>query len=305
MSIDYDLNLVLSNKSLASKFKSLMRPEIVQHAYTGRVLDDYDSSTRQFVTTSLNTGVLDTEWFYEAKEIPSLSLSWEDILAGIEQEGPINYLLNLDYEEYDKLAIEGYDIKLGFLYKHKEILKYDLTVGLVFYPDEQGYYGEVNKDLLFVLYFPEFAPHIPKLGYKPTNFLYMRIMEILQPKYAFTNTDGSPLGLTRTKESKTPPKKYVPEPWSVYDHTMIFGADLVKEMGLDRIKWENEKVYYFKWLRGPILWLSSPWGIAEEWREKGEYTEEIRAAEIDHRTTLEEILNLKEGFEADTKELTL
>ena len=90
-------------------------------------------------------------------------------------------------------------------------------------------------------------------------------------------------------------------PWQHYNHSMVFGPELVKNLGLKELNWQCKDIFFSKWVTENILWLASPFGIRSEVKR---FENEDEAAKITqkHYLALKERLNLHPLRSLETKE---
>lgn len=88
-------------------------------------------------------------------------------------------------------------------------------------------------------------------------------------------------------------------PWLHYSETMIFGPELVDSMRLKDFDWNDENIFFSKWIAEDVLWLASPWGQHSRYQDFGESYVDFHNSHLDvqikHMNTVSERLNLKKG----------
>ena len=133
------------------------------------------------------------------------------------------------------------------------------SITLSLFPEDQRLLVDSEDVLLRIYYAYSGSKSVPANASVPSRLLAQKVLEILQPRYAFSTTEE---GLD---ELRTP----LDRPWRTYTPTMIFGARLVEELRLEHLTTRlREHCFYIQALQGPIYWFADPTGIGNEWPAK-------------------------------------
>ena len=170
-------------------------------------------------------------------------------------------------KDTDGVVATGVEIQLGEVpevylpsrgYQH-------LYIGL---RNNQGVYGEVKKDALLTLNFP--FNNSTTNNHLPTRFLLEKVMEILQPTFAWSSS-ANQIDWDRAHFGN------IAEPWRNYANTMIFGSELCERFNLvKRLTSLKDSLYYLRKLDGPVVWLSDTAGLGNE--DQSWYEMEMQSA---------------------------
>ncbi|MDZ7706144.1 MAG: hypothetical protein U5L04_16865 [Trueperaceae bacterium] len=144
----------------------------------------------------------------------------------------------------------GYVYSSGFGYA---------SITLSLFPEDQKLVVDSEDVLLRIYYAYSGSKIVPASASVPSRLLAQKVLEVLQPKYAFSTTEED------LNELRTP----LDQPWQTYAPTMVFGVKLAEELRLDHLTARlREHCFYVQVLKGPIYWLADPTGIGNEWPAK-------------------------------------
>lgn len=213
----------------------------------------------------------------------------------------LDFLLKEDTTARKKLSeIESYNLECRFRvtgledkYEDFELHTYDIPeVGVVFDTEFQGLLTDKESLLLRLYLNNQDVKYVDNfLGASAIEYIFSK----LKPKYSwlayFDTLNNFKLGKLKNGFHKTP--------WLYYSETMIYGPELVNSMRLKDFDWQDEDIFFAKWIAEDVLWLASPWGQHSRYQDFGEAYVDFHNAHLDvqmkHMNIVSERLNLQKG----------
>lgn len=306
MSFTYDFELIVSKDSFKENLAKLMSSNteaLTLSSLIGKtqqlidrpdLLQLYEDSTVEYswaITPSLHNPV----------NAPPFDL----VVDTMKLKGVVPYVFELskNFKNVDYLDVSYY-IECHLLYTFPDGSIYSFTKNIELALDRQGLYGNPDSDISLSLYSSDFSHKgrdyfINDQGlryeYLLIKGLYMHIIEVLEAKYAMFKPELQTWNIADFKiDGFNFPSVNILKPWKRFDSrhpldtVMVFGKELIQELNLNKIEWDDKNINYYKWLKANILWLNSP----RELVKFGKYQvpDNKRNDDFKHYESLKEIL---------------
>lgn len=227
------------------------------------------------------------------------------VLDGMKANGVVDFILEVAKQFLNDEYVDiNYSIKcqLEYTFSDNSVYRTSLHIGLSF--NAQGLYGNPSEDINLSLSLINGDMNNNnrfcvknKIDFESifTKSIYMYIVETLEVKYAFFKPETQTFHIRDIEIGNfTLPSVNILKPWKRFktnyelDTAMIYGRELVTELGLNKVDWEMESIYYLKWLDSGILWLNSPREIVE--RGSYQIPPEKRSKNLKHFESLDRVI---------------